>query len=78
MGFRQTVDSADYAAFECPDGSAIFSLHAVDELLVKSQVSALANQPLTAAWLPGQPGSPALVKSMASPVSSSVFRPAMT
>lgn len=27
MGFRQIVDSPDYARFECPAGEATFSLH---------------------------------------------------
>ena len=31
MGFTQIVDSAHYARFECPDGDATFSIHAVDE-----------------------------------------------
>lgn len=31
MGFLQIVDSPRYARFECPRGSATFSLHAVDE-----------------------------------------------
>ena len=32
LGLRQIVDSAHYARFECPDGDATFSLHAVDGL----------------------------------------------
>lgn len=30
MGFVQIVDSMHYARFECPEGDATFSLHAVD------------------------------------------------
>ena len=32
IGFTQIVDSPHYARFECPEGDATFSLHAVDEL----------------------------------------------
>jgi catechol 2,3-dioxygenase-like lactoylglutathione lyase family enzyme len=39
MGFRQIVDSPHYARFECPDGDATFSLHAVDEIRLPSQVT---------------------------------------
>lgn len=30
MGFLQIVDSAHYARFECPEGEATFSLHAIE------------------------------------------------
>lgn len=30
MGFMQIVDSAHYARFECPEGDATFSVHAVE------------------------------------------------
>ena len=32
MGLLQIVDSPHYARFECPDGDATFSLHAVDSI----------------------------------------------
>ncbi len=31
LGLKQIVESPAYARFECPDGGATFSLHAVDE-----------------------------------------------
>jgi hypothetical protein len=39
MGFLQIVDSPHYARFECPDGDATFSLHAVE---TKARGSVLA------------------------------------
>ena len=39
MGFRQIVDSAHYARFECPDGDATFSLQAVDVRPAPTQVT---------------------------------------
>ena len=39
MGFLQIVDSPRYARFECPDGDATFSLHAVDSVPPDSGVT---------------------------------------
>ena len=39
MGFLQIVDSPRYARFECPDGEATFSLHAVDSVPPDSGVT---------------------------------------
>ena len=39
MGFLQIVDSPHYARFECPDGDATFSLHAVDTVSAQSGVT---------------------------------------
>jgi catechol 2,3-dioxygenase-like lactoylglutathione lyase family enzyme len=39
MGFLQIVDSPRYARFECPDGDATFSLHAVDSVPPESGVT---------------------------------------
>ena len=39
MGFLQIVDSPHYARFECPDGDATFSLHAVDTASAQSGVT---------------------------------------
>lgn len=39
MGFLQIVDSPHYARFECPDGDATFSLHAVDSVSPESGVT---------------------------------------
>jgi catechol 2,3-dioxygenase-like lactoylglutathione lyase family enzyme len=39
MGFRQIVDSPHYSRFECPDGDATFSLHVVDELSGRAQIT---------------------------------------
>ena len=38
MGFVQIVDSVDYARFECPEGDATFSVHAVDGVPADSGV----------------------------------------
>lgn len=38
MGFTQIVDSPHYARFECPDGDATFSVHAVEQCSVDSGV----------------------------------------
>ncbi len=39
MGFLQIVDSPHYARFECPDGDATFSLHAVESVSGESGVT---------------------------------------
>ena len=39
MGFLQIVDSPHYARFECPDGDATFSVHAVDSVSAGSGVT---------------------------------------
>jgi catechol 2,3-dioxygenase-like lactoylglutathione lyase family enzyme len=39
MGFLQIVDSPGYARFECPDGDATFSLHAVEAMSPESGVT---------------------------------------
>jgi catechol 2,3-dioxygenase-like lactoylglutathione lyase family enzyme len=39
MGFPQIVDSPHYARFECPDGDATFSLHAVESVSGESGVT---------------------------------------
>jgi catechol 2,3-dioxygenase-like lactoylglutathione lyase family enzyme len=39
MGFLQIVDAPHYARFECPDGDATLSLHAVETLSPKSGVT---------------------------------------
>jgi catechol 2,3-dioxygenase-like lactoylglutathione lyase family enzyme len=38
MGFKQIVDSPEYARFECPAGEASFSLHRVERLVADTQV----------------------------------------
>ena len=38
MGFVQIVDSVHYARFECPEGDATFSVHAVDSVPADSGV----------------------------------------
>lgn len=38
MGFRQIVDSPDYARFECPAGDSTFSLHRVTTPLPDTHV----------------------------------------
>ena len=39
LGFRQIVDSPHYARFECPDGDATFSIHAIDALAADTGVT---------------------------------------
>jgi catechol 2,3-dioxygenase-like lactoylglutathione lyase family enzyme len=39
MGFLQIVDSPHYVRFECPDGDATFSLHAVESVSGDSGVT---------------------------------------
>lgn len=38
LGLRQIVDSPHYARFECPDGTATFSLHLADEVAAAGAV----------------------------------------
>jgi hypothetical protein len=44
MGFLQIVDSPHYARFECPDGDATFSLHAVESVSGESGVTVYFEQ----------------------------------
>jgi catechol 2,3-dioxygenase-like lactoylglutathione lyase family enzyme len=49
MGFLQIVDSPHYARFECPDGDATFSLHAVESVAESTGVTVyFEHEPLDA------------------------------